>query len=199
MGCIYIAVSNTTEKVYVGQTIDTLEFRKYGHKNHSKNKNGHFQYAIRKYGWDDFYWTEIYKSDDIDVLNEKEKFYIKLYDSYCNGYNSTTGGDNCKMSVDTRLKMMKSHAESKKEGVKKYNEKRRAEGAKRRREERARKAVESMKKKKIRNKIQAWKQILRKAIKESEDKKLIRNLKRKLNGDDKKNIETREWVLNLRK
>jgi hypothetical protein len=37
------------------------------------------------------------KSNDIkyikDILNEKEVFYINMYDTYINGYNSTLGGE----------------------------------------------------------------------------------------------------------
>jgi hypothetical protein len=63
-------------------------------KHISKNQNYKFYRAIRKYGWDNFEWTVIYQSKNKDhTLNEMESYFIKEYDSFNNGYNSTLGGD----------------------------------------------------------------------------------------------------------
>ncbi len=91
---IYKATSKTTGKIYIGQTSQTLQQRISQHKCHSDNKNYHFYNAIKKYGFDDFIFEIV--EDDIqnaDELNKREKYWIKYYDSYENGYNSTRGGD----------------------------------------------------------------------------------------------------------
>lgn len=43
MGCCYIAVSDTTEKVYVGYTEKTLQYRKKKHKWDTNRLDHHFQ------------------------------------------------------------------------------------------------------------------------------------------------------------
>lgn len=47
--------------------------------------------AFRKYGLKNFAF-EILEECSISELNEKEQYYIKKYDTYKNGYNSTLGG-----------------------------------------------------------------------------------------------------------
>lgn len=97
---IYKATCKTTKKIYVGQTSNFNE-RKYDHiadsfNPNSKSYNTYFHRAIRKYGVDDFIWEiveEFEKNINLEVLNEAEKKYIKLFD--CRnpkGYNSTNGG-----------------------------------------------------------------------------------------------------------
>lgn len=91
---IYKATSKTSGKCYIGQTTTTLKERIDHHKRTYNIKNYHFYYAIRKYGWDDFEWEVIEDNiNDANILNEREKYWIKYYDSYENGYNSTRGGD----------------------------------------------------------------------------------------------------------
>lgn len=92
MGCVYRATCNTNGKQYIGKTFGALQDRMYAHK--ICNDNCLFHKAIRKYGWDDFEWDVLYKSEDEASLYQKEKLYIKLYNSYLPfGYNMTTGGD----------------------------------------------------------------------------------------------------------
>lgn len=87
------------KKYYVGQTKRTIKERAgsnginyTGGSNEIKNTK--FANAIRKWGWDSF--ELVFIKDGIDnqeELNELEKYYIKLYNSFENGYNSTLGGD----------------------------------------------------------------------------------------------------------
>jgi hypothetical protein len=59
-----------------------------------KETNKKFYNAIKKYGWDCFVWEVIYRSKDYDhCLNVMEPYFIKEYDSFQNGLNSTVGGD----------------------------------------------------------------------------------------------------------
>src|SRR5699024_10566995 len=54
---------------------------------------GKFQNAILKYGGDNFSWGVLDYCDN-NNLNEKEIYYIKKYDTFEKGYNSTIGGNN---------------------------------------------------------------------------------------------------------
>lgn len=104
IGHIYIIRNDINDKVYIGKTIHTLKERLRQHINSSNNDNdahrkSHFHNAIRKYGAEHFFISELYKyeSDNIEELNkhlyEKEKEFIQKLDSYNNGYNSTLGGE----------------------------------------------------------------------------------------------------------
>ena len=97
-GVIYRA-SFPSGKVYIGQTVKTLEERKKYHQYIAFNPksprfNSKINNAIRKY-CNEIIW-EILEYDICDQkqMNELEIFYIEKYDSYNSGYNSTTGGDN---------------------------------------------------------------------------------------------------------
>lgn len=103
-GIIYKAYCLQTQKVYIGQTRQDFNKRKRSHINESFNENipsynYHFHRAIRKYGIDQFEWTilEILEANSLEALKEcldlQEIKYIKLYDSFRNGYNSTPGGN----------------------------------------------------------------------------------------------------------
>lgn len=100
---IYKATSQTTGKIYIGQSSQTLSERIAQHNSHAYGHqyNYHFHNAIRKYGKDDFKY-EIIEDDikDIVTLNEREIYWIKYYNSYYNGYNSTFGGDGHKTRDD---------------------------------------------------------------------------------------------------
>ena len=102
-GIIYRAYCVKTNKSYIGQTQRKLQERITQHKSESFNEESpgylyHFHRAIRKYGFDSFQW-EILETVDCDkasnlqeLLNYLETKYITMYDSYHNGYNSTSGG-----------------------------------------------------------------------------------------------------------
>ena len=91
-GIIYKAHNPINGKCYIGQTIHSLTKRMNDHKSSSKAKDYHFYYAIRKYGFDTFEW-EVLKTAPVEELSKWEMYYIGLYDSYNNGYNSTLGGE----------------------------------------------------------------------------------------------------------
>ena len=93
MGYIYIVRNDVNQKVYIGQTIRTIEIRWSQHKTDAKNgSNLHFHQAIRKYGEEHFHISVIEECPN-ELLNEREKYWISFFDSYNNGYNSTLGGD----------------------------------------------------------------------------------------------------------
>jgi group I intron endonuclease len=93
---IYKAISATTGKVYIGQTSQTLQERINQHNSHAfgHQYNYHFHNAIRKYGAKDFTYEIIEEGiKSVEILNEREKYWISYYNSYYDGYNSTMGGD----------------------------------------------------------------------------------------------------------
>ena len=98
MGIIYKYTNLLNGKVYIGQTIQELKERHAKHVSVAFGKeNGHgYNYlihrAFRKYGVDNFS-LEILERVDNTLLNQKEREYIALYDSYEHGYNMTPGGE----------------------------------------------------------------------------------------------------------
>ena len=94
MGYIYKITNTLNDKVYIGQTIKTVQKRFTQHKNNS-NKEYFSQIvlykAFNKYGIENFIFEEIEEVPN-DKLDEREKYWIEYYDSYFNGYNSTLGG-----------------------------------------------------------------------------------------------------------
>jgi len=93
-GMIYKAVNIENGNVYIGQTRQSLKKRKKDHINASKSGRGYFFHReLQKYGEKKFLWSVVEDNIPIDLLNEKEIFYINQFDSYHNGYNSTEGGE----------------------------------------------------------------------------------------------------------
>lgn len=94
MGYIYKITNQINNKVYIGQTVKSLQKRFTQHKNNS-NKEYFSQIvlykAFNKYGIENFFFEEIEQVPN-ELLDEREKYWIEYYDSYFNGYNSTLGG-----------------------------------------------------------------------------------------------------------
>ena len=94
---IYKISNDINDKVYIGQTINSVENRFKRHINDSINNvfDCHFHRAIRKYG------SEHFKVEIIDVartqeeLTLKEQYWINYYDSFKNGYNETDATYKC--------------------------------------------------------------------------------------------------------
>jgi group I intron endonuclease len=104
-GIIYKITNKVNNKVYIGQTRYTLEFRWRQHQH--KKDNTYFHNAIRKYGVDNFS-IEILEECDVKDLNSREMFYIAKYDSFKNGYNLTIGGDgNRRLVLDDKYDEIK--------------------------------------------------------------------------------------------
>jgi hypothetical protein len=49
--------------------------------------------AIKKYGFECITWEILFESSNADEICEKEKIFIKNYNSIENGYNISSGGD----------------------------------------------------------------------------------------------------------
>jgi group I intron endonuclease len=108
---IYKIINLKSKKIYIGQTteINPLE-RWYGHKSDAKRGKSSALYdAIRKYGPEMFSFEVILKVDSLDQLNLLEqKLITELNSLVPNGYNLKPGGNNHKMSQQTKDKISKS-------------------------------------------------------------------------------------------
>jgi len=104
MGIIYKHTS-PSGKSYIGQSIHTITKRLQGHVSHAKAGHfGKFHTAIRKYGIENFN-SEVLIEVDNYLLNYYEILYIKKFNTYHNGYNSTLGGDSSGYSLDDKVKV----------------------------------------------------------------------------------------------
>jgi len=86
---VYKHTSKTTGKSYIGVTKNTIESRWNQHKYNDSD----FGRAIREYGTDDFI-HEILEDGikDSELMFEREKYWIKYYNTYLDGYNMNEGG-----------------------------------------------------------------------------------------------------------
>ena len=102
---IYAIQNRINGKVYIGQTTCSLEKRIKNHMFSSSCCIVIYN-ALKKYGIDAFNISTIDTAKNIDELNKLEEKYIKEYNSLSpNGYNLTTGGNNCKCSEETKRKI----------------------------------------------------------------------------------------------
>ena len=92
-GRIYKIVNDINDKVYVGQTIQTLtqRFQKHCSKSDDLGQTMAIKKAILKYGKEHFR-IELVEECDVSLLNERERYWIDFYDAYEKGYNCTKGG-----------------------------------------------------------------------------------------------------------
>lgn len=92
---IYKITNLINNKIYIGQTIKSLEKRLQCHFYDSKyKKNSHLLKAIAKYGIRNFIIDEIEKCNSTEHLNKREQYWIKKLNSQNRliGYNITNGG-----------------------------------------------------------------------------------------------------------
>ena len=113
VGYIYKFENKINGKIYIGKTKNIKE-RIYQHSHVTKNKKTKFGNALRKYGIDTFNFSILViiyseNNNNLDIiLNYFEKYFIKIYNSFNNGYNCTLGGDgtiNFKHSEETKNKL----------------------------------------------------------------------------------------------
>lgn len=75
---------------YIGQTTKSLSKRAGQLGIFYSNSYTKFANGIRKYGFNNFK-VEILEECPIDLLDEKEAYYIEYFNTFVNGYNSTLG------------------------------------------------------------------------------------------------------------
>ena len=88
---IYKITNKKTGKSYIGQSND-IERRFKEHQQKGASSRIPLDVAIQKYGKDTFDY-EVIEECDLSQLNEKEEYYIQLYDTKNNGYNCNDGGN----------------------------------------------------------------------------------------------------------
>lgn len=91
-GFIYVIKNTINSKVYIGQTRTSVEQRWKEHLRHAQYGDQVINRAMRKYGVNKFH-IETLEICDTDVLDEREIYYIDLYDSTdkSKGYNVSIG------------------------------------------------------------------------------------------------------------
>lgn len=90
---IYVITNKLNNKIYIGQTVNTVEER---FNDHCRRNGTAIDRAIHKYGRNNFDVETICEAKNIDELNELERYYIKLANSTNPkiGYNLCDGGGN---------------------------------------------------------------------------------------------------------
>lgn len=112
-------------KCYIGMTKYNFKVRKYMHYRDAffyPNSDNKFYRALRKYDTE-MKWTELKTNLSKDLAVKYEEYFIKKFDSYNNGYNSTLGGKGfgrkvsrrvCKLLSDNSIKQFKMKPELRK-------------------------------------------------------------------------------------
>lgn len=92
IGYIYKYTNNVNNKIYIGKTY-RLKERQIEHR--CSKKLTYFHNALYKYGYNNFTFSIIAVTDNDDMLNFLERYYIKKYKSNIIkfGYNLTNGGE----------------------------------------------------------------------------------------------------------
>ena len=98
MGYIYKITNKLNGKSYIGQTTTSINIRMYKHYSNAKQATTGIDFAIQKYGKDNFKVEQICECLD-ECLDDQERYYIHYYNTYQNGYNLTIGGQD----ISTKL------------------------------------------------------------------------------------------------
>lgn len=101
---VYKITNKINGKIYIGQTVRSLEKRWSCHCSAS-SKCLAISRAIQKYGKDNFSIEVIDTATSKNELNEKEKYWIAYYDSVNCGYNCTYGGDGVVATDEVKRKI----------------------------------------------------------------------------------------------
>ncbi len=108
MICSIYKISNTiNDKIYIGQTWQSLSTRFGQHKSPNSKDCSKLHRAFNKYGRENFSIELIVSIEDQLTADAYEKFWINVYNSVTFGYNIKEGGSKGKHSIETRIKMSK--------------------------------------------------------------------------------------------
>ena len=93
MAYIYKILNTINDKVYIGQTIKSIDerFKEHIYKSHSEKTHPPLHQAFIDLGEENFF-IECIEECTQEKLDVQEKYWIQYYDSYNNGYNATIGG-----------------------------------------------------------------------------------------------------------
>lgn len=117
---IYKITNIINNKCYIGKSKDIENRWQYhkDYKNNAREYNKPLYKAPRKYGVENFNFEIIEELSDYSISDEREKYWIKYYNSYgTDGYNATTGGEGglikktSKLSEEDVINIRKIYAE----------------------------------------------------------------------------------------
>lgn len=105
--CVYVHTNKINGKKYVGQTINGYKPEKRWVNGNGYKKCAYFYKAIQKYGWDNFEHEIIASNLTQDEANHFEELLIEKLCTMNskNGYNLKSGGENNKLSEETKKKI----------------------------------------------------------------------------------------------
>ena len=93
---VYKITCKINNKMYIGQTTETLKQRFSRHMGYQKDEHDtKFYRAVRKYGAENFYIEELDIAKNQTELDEKELYWINKLDTVNNGYNSKAVKGKC--------------------------------------------------------------------------------------------------------
>lgn len=95
MAYIYVITNKINGNQYVGKTVESLNERWENHvyeKDKRRAEKRPLYDAFNKYGVENFKIEQL-EECSIDILSDRERYWIKKLDTYNNGYNATMGGD----------------------------------------------------------------------------------------------------------
>ena len=107
--CGIYKITSPSKKIYIGQSID-CNGRKYRYKSLDCKNQYKIYHSIKKHGWGKHNFEIIHECLPKE-LNELEKYYVDLYQTFNSEYglNCRSGGNSLyKLPLETRLKMSKS-------------------------------------------------------------------------------------------
>lgn len=103
---IYLIKNKINNRCYIGQTTRPVKTRWNEHKSPLNNSCRALHNAIKKHGHKNFVVFVLYKASSIQDLNDKEKFFIKKYNTIVPfGYNLQSGGNNKTIHEKTKKKI----------------------------------------------------------------------------------------------
>lgn len=102
MSYIYKITNIINGKIYIGKTNRTIEerFKEHCQSIYREEKRPLYS-AMKKYGIENFIIEEI-EECPINIVDEREKYWIEYFNSFKYGYNATIGGDG-KAYIDREL------------------------------------------------------------------------------------------------
>ena len=114
MAAIYKITNLVNNKIYIGQTINSIDkrFKQHLSQVNCANICSALYSAFTKYGKENFIIEEIDTANTQEELNEKEQYWIKYYNSVIDGYNETDaiskcGGNTYQSKTDEEMEVIK--------------------------------------------------------------------------------------------
>lgn len=91
---VYSITNKLNNKKYIGKS-DNIYVRWDEHRkdlNKGVHHNKHLQRAWNKYGEENFIFEIVEKCKNDDIAYQRERYWVRYYDSFKNGYNMNEGG-----------------------------------------------------------------------------------------------------------